>query len=414
MKAYPVVLLVLITFFVISFVSNLLGPIFPALIESYQIGLMLAGFFPFAFFAAYGLMSIPAGLIAQKKGEKFVILLAFALAALGAVLFVLLPNFAMAMFALFTIGSAMALLQVAINPLLRRAGGEQNFAAYSVSAQLLFGAAAALSPLVYSTLVSHIENGTPTGQLLATFTEPNKAWLIMYALFAVLSLVMLAVTFITPIAREPQQQQNTNLADSLALFKDKTVLLLFIAIACYVGLEQGIANSISVFLETYHGLDPNTQGTEVVSQFWLFLTIGCVLGLVLLKVLDAKLVLKLFSLGAAASLACAIFGSKQVALVAFPAAGFFLSIMWSVLFSLALNSVANGHSAVSGILCTGIIGGALASPIIGFIAELSGDLRVALLVLFIPLGFIFSVSIWAKPLIKNHTIQLNKKRIAVD
>lgn len=70
MKAYPVVLLVLITFFVISFVSNLLGPIFPALIESYQIGLMLAGFFPFAFFAAYGLMSIPAGLIAQKKRGK--------------------------------------------------------------------------------------------------------------------------------------------------------------------------------------------------------------------------------------------------------------------------------------------------------------------------------------------------------
>ena len=124
MKAYPVVLLVLITFFVISFVTNLLGPIFPALIDSYQIGLLLAGFFPFAFFAAYGLMSIPAGLLAQQKGDKFVIVFAFALATLGAILFVVLPTFAMAMFALFTIGSAMALLQVAINPLLRRAGGE--------------------------------------------------------------------------------------------------------------------------------------------------------------------------------------------------------------------------------------------------------------------------------------------------
>lgn len=414
MKAYPVVLLVLITFFVISFVTNLLGPIFPALIESYQIGLLLAGFFPFAFFAAYGLMSIPAGLIAQQKGEKFVILLAFLLAAIGAILFVLLPSFAMAMFALFTIGSAMALLQVAINPLLRRAGGEQHFAAFSVAAQLLFGAAATLSPIVYSSLVTHIQTGSELGEQLSLFTQPNKDWLIMYALFAVISIVMLLVTSLITIPKEQQSSQTLRLNDSLALFKDKTVVLFFIAIACYVGLEQGIANSISVFLATYHGVDPMTQGTDVVSQFWLLLTIGCILGLALLKVMDAKLVLKLFSIGAACSLVFAIFGSKEMALIAFPASGFFLSIMWSVIFSLGLNSIVKGHSAVSGILCTGIVGGALASPVIGFIADVSGDLRTSLLVLFIPLGFILSVSFWAKPLVKNHTIQLIKKREALD
>ncbi|AIY67437.1 MFS transporter [Pseudoalteromonas piratica] len=414
MKAYPVVLLVLITFFVISFVTNLLGPIFPALIDSYQIGLLLAGFFPFAFFAAYGLMSIPAGLLAQEKGEKFVIVFAFALATLGAILFVVLPTFAMAMFALFTIGSAMALLQVAINPLLRRAGGEQHFAAFSVAAQLLFGAAATLSPIVYSSLVSHIQTGSELGQQLSTFTQPNKDWLIMYALFAVISIIMLIITLFTVIPKAQQGSTTIRFSESLALFKDKTVLLFFIAIACYVGLEQGIANSISVFLATYHDVDPNTQGTEVVSQFWLLLTIGCILGLALLKIMDAKQVLKLFSIGAACSLMFAIFGTKEIALIAFPASGFFLSIMWSVIFSLGLNSVAKGHSAVSGILCTGIVGGALASPIIGFFAELSGDLRFSLLVLLIPLGFIFSVSVWAKPLIKNHTIQLVKKRTAMD
>ena len=264
----------------------------------------------------------------------------------------------MAMLALFTIGSAMALLQVAINPLLRRAGGEQHFAAYSVAAQLLFGAAATLSPLVYSALVEHIKTGTALGNQLAVFTQPNKEWLIMYALFAVISVLMLVVTFATPVQAESNTQQKAKLSDSLTLFKDKTVLFFFIAIASYVGLEQGIANSISVVLERYHGLNPDTQGTEVVSQFWLFLTIGCVLGLILLKVLDAKLVLKLFSVGAASALLLAILGSKELTVVAFPASGFFLSIMWSVLFSLGLNSVAKGHSAVSGILCTGIVGGA--------------------------------------------------------
>ncbi|KKL24662.1 hypothetical protein LCGC14_2413090, partial [marine sediment metagenome] len=136
-----IVLLVLVTFFVISFITNLLAPIFPALIQSYNIGLTLAGFFPFAFFIAYGVMSIPAGLLVQSLGEKKVMLIAFSLALFGSVLFVSLPIFAVAMSALFLIGTAMALLQVAINPLLRASGGSKHFAVFSVAAQLMFGGA---------------------------------------------------------------------------------------------------------------------------------------------------------------------------------------------------------------------------------------------------------------------------------
>ena len=46
------------------------------------------------------------------------------------------------MMSLFLIGTGMAMLQVAINPLLRVSGGEENFAFYSVLAQLFFGGAA--------------------------------------------------------------------------------------------------------------------------------------------------------------------------------------------------------------------------------------------------------------------------------
>lgn len=83
-------------------------------------------------------MSIPAGLLVQHKGEKFVMLVAFILAACGSLLFALMPVFYVAMLALFFIGTAMAMLQVAINPLLRSSGGKQHFAVYSVAAQLLF------------------------------------------------------------------------------------------------------------------------------------------------------------------------------------------------------------------------------------------------------------------------------------
>uniref|UniRef100_UPI0038F7CDAD hypothetical protein n=1 Tax=Streptomyces scabiei TaxID=1930 RepID=UPI0038F7CDAD len=74
------------------------------------------------------------------------------------------------------------------------------------------------------------------------------------------------------------------------------------------------------------------------------------MGIVLLKLFDAKHVLLTFSVGVVVSLFTALFAHTELALWAFPAVGFFLSIMWSVIFSLALNSVAKGHGTVSGIL----------------------------------------------------------------
>ncbi|MFC3033675.1 MFS transporter [Pseudoalteromonas fenneropenaei] len=409
----PVVILVIATFFAISFITNILGPIFPALISSFEIGLTLAGLFPFAFFIAYGVMSIPAGLLVQRYGEKATMLAAFLLAMLGALTFALWPYFAVAMGALFCIGTAMALLQVAINPLLRSSGGSQHFAAFSVLAQLAFGAAATLSPLVFSYLVQGIAEQQGVGAWFAGLVPADMSWVVMYWLFALVCVLLLVWIALTPITRTARQADETvEAAQTWHYFKHPTVIKFFFAIVAYVALEQGIANSISVLLQQYHQVDPNTQGAEVVSQFWLMLTLGCLFGLVLLKLFDAQRVLMVFALSAAIALLMAVFGNKSWALLAFPACGFFLSIMWSVLFSLALNSLASGHGAVAGILCTGIVGGAIASPIIGLLAQWSGSLQLAMLVLLLPLGYILSVGIWAKPLVRNHTLGLFSKRAA--
>jgi fucose permease len=92
-----------------------------------------------------------------------------------------------------------------------------------------------------------------------------------------------------------------------------------------------------------------------------------------------------------------------VALVAFPLTGFFASVMYPVIFSLALNSVPKHHGTFAGILCTGIAGGALVPLLVGGLAELIG-LRYAMFFIFVTLGYIFSIGIWAKPIVSNATI----------
>jgi len=404
------VILVLVTFFAISFITNIIGPIFPSLVKDFNISLAVAGFLPFSFFAAYGVMSIPAGLLVDKYNEKPVLIGAFIMSAIGSLLFALVPSFFMAMGSLFLIGTGMAMLQVAINPLLRVSGGKEHFAFYSVLAQLLFGAAATLSPLVYSALVQGMADSQATGivALLSTLVPSNMPWLSMYWLFAGVSLFMLIFIVIIRLPKvELTENESVGAWGIYAqLFKNKTVILFFIGIAAYVGTEQGVANAISIFLERYHGLDPLTVGASTVSDFWLMLTLGCFLGLALLKVLDSRLVLKIFSLGAIISLTAALFGSTDTALMAFPLVGFFLSVMWSVIFSLALNSLADHHGSFAGILCTGIVGGGLASPIVGFLADITGDLRLGMIVVYITLAYIFAIGFWAKPLVKNKTIKI--------
>lgn len=406
------VILVLVTFFAISFITNILGPLFPSLVSDFNISLAVAGFLPFSFFAAYGVMSIPSGMLVDKYSEKPVMLLAFLMSAIGSFLFALSPSFVMAMGSLFLIGTGMAMLQVAINPLLRVAGGQEHFAFYSVMAQLLFGGAATLSPIVYSYVVQAMAAGETSGIIgfFVNTVPAQMAWLSMYWIFAIVSLAMLVFIFVIKLPKVELKDDESVGAWQIyrALFKDKTVILFFIGIAAYVGTEQGVANAISLFLERYHGLDPVTVGASTVSDFWLMLTLGCFLGLALVKVLDSRLVLKIFSLGAMVALTFALFGSSDMAVSAFPMVGFFLSVMWSVIFSLALNSLKDHHGSFAGILCTGIVGGGLASPVIGAIADLTGDLRIGMVVVYITLGYIFSIGFWAKPLVMNKTINLFK------
>ncbi len=409
-KNYILVALILLAFFVISFLTNILGALNPSVSSTYNLSETMAGFLPFSFFIAYGVMSIPAGFMTEKYGEKTMMIVGFLLAFLASLLFVGVPSFGVFLFSLFSIGSGMAILQVVINPLLRESGGKENYALTSVMAQLIFGGASFISPLVYSWLATNMKGGESTNTLinfLSGVTPSNMSWIAIYWIFALFSLIMIALIFFIKFPKVAlNEDEKVGTKDSyISLFKDRTVVLFFFGIFTYVGVEQGISYWMSKFLQTYHGYDYETIGASAVANFWGLMTIGGILGLVLLKFMDSKLLLKFFTLLAILSLALALFGSAETSLYGFQASGFFLSVMYPVIFSLALNSLEKHHGAFAGILVSGIMGGAVVQLLIGFISDLT-TLKTGMLFNFVLLIYIFSIGFWAKPLIKNKTISL--------
>jgi len=370
----------------------------PIIIRAFGLSFGLAGFLPFSFFLAYGVISIPAGMMVERFGARAILLGAFALNLLGCAAIAWLPSYLVVIGGLFVIGLGMAMLQVVINPLTRTAGGEAHFAFFSVMGQLVFGAASFVSPLAFAALMA----------------RGNEApWVTFYGAFAAVFVFVIVLTRVLPLPSVELKDDERAGTRQLywQLLSDRQVRLFFLGIVAYVGTEQSLANWMSQFLSTYHGLSPTVEGAHAVAMFWGLMSVGCLLGLLLLRLFDSRVVLAMFSVAAIVCIALALFGPARVAVQAFPAAGFFLSVMFSIVFSLALNSLPRHHGAFSGILCTGILGGALLPLLVGLLGDWLG-LRAALTVLFATVGYVLSVSFWARPLIRNETVTLRRLLLA--
>jgi len=132
--------------------------------------------------------------------------------------------------------------------------------------------------------------------------------------------------------------------------------------------------------------------------------------MLLLKSFDSRYVLIGTCMGALLCLTAALFGPASVSVIAFPAIGLFASVMWPILVSLGLNSVAERQVSFARILSTGIVGGAVVPEIIGSIADHFG-LRMGLSFLYVTFACVLSVGFWAKPLITNATVSLKRAEV---
>ncbi len=414
---YFVVVLIILVFVTISFVTNIWGSLIPDVQVSFGLSLALVGFIPTFLFLAYGL-SIPVGMLAERFSAKPMLVAALLCGFLGCFLFALKPSYAMALFSLFAIGIGFSMAQVIINPLLRVSGGEEHYAFFSNLAQLVFAAGSAASPQLYAYLTTHLKDPALPRNFVITMLDkvvtPGMPWISLYWVFS--AMVLLMIILISAVRLPPLRLYETEKVGSLDtirfLFTKPGVWIYFVGIFCYVATEQGVSNWISSFLQQYHHVDPTRAAQVSVSGFWGAMTVGCGVNLVLLKLFDSRKILLVFMSCGIITLLLSLFGSITMALFGLPLMGFWISVGWPLVFSLALNSLHEHHGSFAGILCTGIIGGAVMIPLVGKLGDLYG-LRFGMLAVCVTIGYLIFIALWAKPLINNATIGSTKKAVEV-
>ncbi|MFH1433200.1 MAG: MFS transporter, partial [archaeon] len=324
-----------------------------------------AGLINLSFFAAYGLISLPAGLLAHRYGNKPVFALGILLMTIGALFFGLVRTFTLLLPMLLIAGIGVTFIQVAANPLAQYTGPKKDYARNLNIIHSLFGFGSLIAPIIVIKMVSS-----------------GMSWRYFYYLLVALSLILLYSAL--KIKVPAHIRDGFSAKSIISHFKNTSVITSFIALFFYVGIEAGLAVWLITYLETIKGIDPST-GVYFLSLFWLLLAVGRLGGSHLLKEHCPKTIITTFTLLGAISLALGLYGSAAMSMVFLPLIGLFYSVMFPTIYSVAIENEPHAHSVISGILFTAVIGGAIIPYLIGIAGDRYG-LTAGLSIIF--LGFL--------------------------
>ncbi len=391
---FPLLIAVAFSYLTFGAITNVAGAIVPKIKEAYNVSGSASSFLASVFFIAYGLMSVPFGMLINKAGSKFTLILGSLITTIGVFMFASLPGYYANMIAMFLCGVGITAIQVSANPLVKEISNPEKYSRNLTLFMVLFGAGSYIAPHV----VTYVK-------------LRGLEWNYTYWIFTIVSIVMLISLAVPKYPSEKTSDGKDNKLEKAFpfLLKNPLTTLYALAIFLYVGVEVGVANNISLFLEDVHkisnvlGASAEAVKNSTIANYWLGLLIGRLLGSFVLDKIPTKRAIQIYISCAAASLACALFSKNlNVVLWAFPAIGFFISIMFPSIYGLAIESYKKEYSGmVSGILCTAIIGGAVIGPVITKISEITGSVQSpnwysGMLIAFACYAYIFSVGIWAK------------------
>lgn len=425
--AGPMVLMTTL-FFLFGAVTNFNDVLMPYLKDVCQLTDLQSSAVQSAFFGAYFLMSLPAGRLLEKLGFKRGIVLGLLVMAAGSLLFVPAANsrtFGLFLLALGLLGAGVTLLQVAANPYVSVLGPARTAASRVSIVGVANGLGGTISPLIGglilfggSAVLKAQLAQLPLEQRLtqeATLVKPLYLGLALFlaVLAALFFLVRLPEIESIPADEEAAAAQAASETGRRSALDFRHLALGVVAIFTYVGVEVGLGSflirygeaqnisQLSGFTqELVRGLSVATSwaaalfgntpdpidttggftkavGAVLVSSYWFGLMIGRIIGIPLLTRFDArKLLVGVCAFGTLFVL-FSILNHGETALWLVVLCGLCNSIIWPVVFPLAITGLGKFTKQGSSYLIMAIVGGAIIPPLMGFIATHGGGLRVA-------------------------------------
>lgn len=400
-------------FFMWGLITVLVDSLIPRLKEIFELSYFQAGLVQFAFFIAYGLISIPSGNLLHKIGYKKGIMLGLAIMGIGCLMF--LPAASLRLFPVFlmgyfTLASGMTILQVAANPYVTVLGDEKTASSRLNLSQAFNSLGTTIAPALGAILIlsDNIKSSEEIKILDATTKNiylDNEASAVQMP-FLILALALIVLASIVLKGNLPKLLNTSTKSNYGLALRDKKLKMGALGIFLYVGAEVAIGSYlVNYFLDMnlatvirhndfmswitslFHGNDLGAiDNKAIVGSFVIFYwggaMVGRFIGSYLTRLYRPNTILSLFALAAILCIITSMSSSGIFSLWSILAVGLFNSIMFPTIFSIAIEDLEELKPQGSGVLCTAIAGGAFIPPLYGYFTDLTSFKTAFILVIF--------------------------------
>lgn len=393
-------------FFMWGFITVMVDALIPRLKDVFELTFLQAGMVQFAWFAAYGLISIPGGNLIERIGYKRGILTGLGLASLGCLLFY--PAAATRMYplfllALFVVAGGITILQVAANPYISVLGSPEKASSRLNLAQAFNSLGTTIAPIVAASflLSDKILNSDEQSALTESALDAYRAaeasavqgpFVALAVAFGVLALLM-------GMSKLPRILGGSSRGGYGKVLQNKRLVYGAIGIFVYVGAEVAIGSymvnyglelgvdqivrdsavlssmaslAASIGGKSLAGMDTKGLIGALLTFYWGGAMIGRFIGSAVMSRMAPQRLLGFFALCAAAMTILSVSSTGVTALLALLSVGLFNSIMFPTIFTLGISELGDLKPLGSGVLCTAIVGGAIIPPAVGGLADQFG------------------------------------------
>jgi MFS transporter, FHS family, L-fucose permease len=373
--------------------GDVVGPLVSLSKETFHLSNFMAQLLPLFGMVMFGLLSVPMGLVQDKRGKKFVLTYGLALALVGLLIPILngmygapieynassSGKFYVILLAILFLGAGATTLQVAGNPIMRDVSAEGT----------------------YSSNLSLAQSVKAVGSSLGFLVPPAVAmlfgleWTILFPLFAVLIVWNLIWLRTTPIEekKDPGASPATLASCFKLLFSNKYVLMMVLGIFFYVGAEVSMSSGVPILMKEKFGI--TGFGLWVSwALFFLPILVGRATGSALLRMMKPARFLLITVLLSFTGILLMFTGSQLLSFIGIILVGLGFANVFPLIFSITVDSLPGRANELSGLMVTAIVGGAIIPPVMGKVADLANaNILVGFVVPLACLVYILSVSI---------------------
>jgi len=385
-------ILVTTLFFMWGIPNNLNGVLIKQFMKSMEISRFQAGLIQSAFYMGYFVLAVPAAMLMRRYSYKTGIVFGLLLYAAGCLLFwpaAIIGQYGFFLLALFIIASGLAFLETGANPFIALLGNPESSEQRLNFSQAFNPIGSVVGVLLGTVFIfSGVEPdetkiaamkmaGEYTGFLQQETMRVVKPYLALAVFAFIWAMLIIKVKF-------PKfEAENGELPGSKGHFKDllkyphfwKGVLAQFF----YVGAQVGTWSYFIPYVQDYTGQPEKIAGYFLTGTLVAF-GLGRFSATWLMRFIQPNHLMGCYSVVNIVLVGIGILIPGWVGMWTIFFTSFFMSLMYPTIFATSIKGLGENTKIGGSILVMAIIGGSICTPLMGYIAEKTNSMAVAMMV----------------------------------